>query len=195
MENVYEQARADQARAWDVVRETRVVDLWEELGAEVNLVGSLRTGLLIGHRDIDFHLYTDPFDLGIGFQAMGRLAQNQRIIKVTYKNVLAEEGCVEWHAWYQEPDGNPWQIDIIHLRRDSIYAGQMERVAERIAAALTKETRDAILSIKRVLPPQPKIMGIEVYQAVMADGVRTLDEMLAWKERRGDAYAVLDWMP
>jgi hypothetical protein len=177
-----------------VIRETRVVEIWRELGAEVNLVGSLRTGLLIAHRDIDFHLYTDPFDLEIGFRAMGRLARDPRIVKIRYGNVLEAEGCVEWHAWFQSAPEERWQIDIIHLRRDSIYAGHMEQVAERIMATLTDETRDAILTIKRDLPPQPKIMGIEVYAAVMRDGVRTLAEMVAWKERQGEA-AVLDWMP
>jgi hypothetical protein len=194
MEDVHEQARADQARAWEVIRETGVVEIWRDLGAEINLVGSLRTGLLIAHRDIDFHLYTDPFDLRIGFEAMGRLAQDQRIVKVTYGNMLEAEGCVEWHAWFQAAPEETWQLDIIHLRRDSAYAGHMERVAERIVATLTEETRDAILAIKRDLPPQPKIMGIEVYRAVMGDGVRTLAEMLAWKKRHGEA-AVLDWMP
>lgn len=67
-------AEENQQKARRLVAATRIVELWREAGAEVNLVGSLRTGLLMTHRDVDFHVYTphpSPLD-GIG--VMARLA-------------------------------------------------------------------------------------------------------------------------
>lgn len=64
-------AEENQQKARRLVAATRIVELWREAGAEVNLVGSLRTGLLMTHRDVDFHVYTphpSPLD-GIGVMA------------------------------------------------------------------------------------------------------------------------------
>ena len=56
-------ARLNQQRAWKVVEDSGVIPAWESIGAEINLVGSLSTGLLMTHRDIDFHIYTSPLEL------------------------------------------------------------------------------------------------------------------------------------
>ena len=53
MENILEIAAANQQRAREVIRDTGLEAAWRAAGAEPNLVGSLRTGLLMKHRDID----------------------------------------------------------------------------------------------------------------------------------------------
>ena len=60
MENIFEIAAANQQRAREVIRDSRLEEAWRSVGAEPNLVGSLRTGLLMKHRDIDFHIYSSP---------------------------------------------------------------------------------------------------------------------------------------
>ena len=62
---------------------------------------------------------------------------------------------------------------MIHMPCGSAWDGYFERVADRIAAVLTDETHRAILQIKYDTPETVKIMGIEYYQAVLRDGVRT----------------------
>ena len=52
--NILELAKRNQQKAWEIIEDTRIVRIWEGIGAKVNLVGSLRTGLLMKHRDIDF---------------------------------------------------------------------------------------------------------------------------------------------
>ena len=59
--NIFELAKRNQQKAWEIIEDTRIVRIWEGIGAKVNLVGSLRTGLLMKHRDIDFHIYTFGF--------------------------------------------------------------------------------------------------------------------------------------
>lgn len=57
MKEIIELAAKNQQKAWEVVRKTDIIDIWKSIGAEINLVGSLKIGLLVKYRDIDFHIY------------------------------------------------------------------------------------------------------------------------------------------
>jgi len=193
--NILELAKRNQQKAWEIIEDTRIVRIWEGIGAKVNLVGSLRTGLLMKHRDIDFHIYTSPLDLSASFRAMAELAENTSIKKIEYTNLLhTAEACIEWHAWYQDMEGELWQMDMIHIQEGSRYDGYFERVAERISAVLTDEMRLAILKLKYETPDTEKIMGVEYYQAVIQDGVRSYPEFEEWR-RLHPAVGVVEWMP
>ena len=65
---------------------------------------------------------------------------------------------------FQDPDNELWQIDMIHIVKGSRYDGYFEKMAERITAVLTDETRQAILKLKYETPDTVKIMGVEYYQ-------------------------------
>lgn len=193
--NILELAKRNQQKAWEIIEDTRIVRIWEGMGAKVNLVGSLRTGLLMKHRDIDFHIYTSPLDLSASFRAMAELAENTSIKRIEYTNLLhTAEACIEWHAWYQDMEGELWQMDMIHIQEGSRYDGYFERVAERISAVLTDEMRLAILKLKYETPDTEKIMGVEYYQAVIQDGVRSYPEFEEWR-RLHPAVGVVEWMP
>ena len=188
-------AKRNQQKAWEIIEDTRIVRIWEGIGAKVNLVGSLRTGLLMKHRDIDFHIYTSPLDLSASFRAMAELAENTSVKKIEYTNLLhTAEACIEWHAWYQDMEGELWQMDMIHIQEGSRYDGYFERVAERISAVLTDEMRLAILKLKYETPDTEKIMGVDYYQAVIQDGVRSYPEFEEWR-RLHPAVGVVEWMP
>lgn len=193
--NILELAKRNQQKAWEIIEDTRIVRIWEGIGAKVNLVGSLRTGLLVKHRDIDFHIYTSPWDLSASFRAMAELAENTSVKRIEYTNLLhTAEACIEWHAWYQDMEGELWQMDMIHIQEGSRYDGYFERVAERISAVLTDEMRLAILKLKYETPDTEKIMGVEYYQAVIQDGVRSYPEFEEWR-RLHPAVGVVEWMP
>ena len=193
--NILELAKRNQQKAWEIIEDTRIVRIWEGIGAKVNLVGSLRTRLLMKHRDIDFHIYTSPLDLSASFRAMAELAENTSVKKIEYTNLLhTEEACIEWHAWYQDMEGELWQMDMIHIQEGSRYDGYFERVAERISAVLTDEMRLAILNLKYETPDTEKIMGVEYYQAVIQDGVRSYPEFEEWR-RLHPAVGVVEWVP
>ena len=193
--NILELAKRNQQKAWEIIEDTRIVRIWEGIGAKVNLVGSLRTGLLMKHRDIDFHIYTSPLDLSASFRAMAELAENTSVKKIEYTNLLhTAEACIEWHAWYQDMEGELWQMDMIHIQEGSRYDGYFERVAERISAVLTDEMRLAILKLKYETPDTEKIMGVEYYQAVIQDGVRSYPEFEEWR-RLHPAVGVVELVP
>lgn len=195
MDDILAKSQQLQQQAWSIIEETGVIKHWEAIGATINLVGSLKTGLLIKNRDIDFHIYTDPFKLADSFAAVAKLAENNRISDLSYTNLLEEEDkCIEWHASYQDQQGELWKIDMIHILKDSSFAGFFENVAERIATVLTTETREAILRIKNALPAEEQVMSIEVYQAVIEDGVRDIEGFWLWKSQHPQAD-IITWMP
>ena len=79
MEHLLELAKRNQERAWEVIRQTDIINIWKSVGAEINLVGSLNMGLLMKHKDIDFHIYTSTFRISDSFQAMARLAETRSL--------------------------------------------------------------------------------------------------------------------
>lgn len=195
MNHIEEIVAKNQQKAWNVIRDTDIMNIWKSAGAEINLVGSLKTGLLVKHRDIDFHIYSEPFRIADSFSAIAQLVENPRIKHVEYTNLLdTDEKCIEWHAWYEDDEKQLWQLDMIHIVKGSAYDGYFEKVAERISAVLTDETRQAILSIKYETPETEKIMGIEYYQAVIRDGVRTYPEFAQWRAEH-PVNGVIEWIP
>lgn len=195
MEIIERIARRNLQRAQEIVRDSQLVEIWRSVGAEARPVGSLRSGLLMKHRDIDFHIYSSPLRLEESFAAMARLAADPAVERIECRNLLAtEEACVEWHAAYRDRDGDLWQLDMIHIVRGSRYDGYFERVADRIAAVLTPETRRAVLRLKYDTPDDVKIAGIEYYAAVLRDGVRTYDAFVEWR-RTHPLTGIVEWMP
>lgn len=195
MDKLQEIATKNQTQAWAVIRDTDIFRIWESAGAEVQLVGSLKTGLLMKHKDIDFHVYSTPLTPANSFAAMAKLAEHPAITHIEYRNLIeTEEKCLEWHADYCSPDHGVWKIDIIHILKGSFFDGYFERVAERITAVLTPEMRETILRLKYETPDTANIMGIEYCQAVIQGHVSTYDEFKAWRKAH-PATGVIQWMP
>ena len=195
MEHILELAEKNQREAWEVIRKTDIMNIWKSVGAEINLVGSLNMGLLVKNRDVDFHIYSSPLTPAGSFMAMAKLAENTSVKKIECVNLLhTVEACVEWHAWYQDSDNALWQIDMIHIRKGSRYDGYFEKVAERISSVLTDEIKRTILQLKNETPESEKIMGVEYYQAVIRDGVRTYAGFEEWRKEH-PVGGVQEWMP
>ena len=194
-EKLLDKAKKMQSAASEIINETQVVKAWENIGAQINLVGSAAMGLMMEHRDIDFHIYTDPFRLSDSFKAIATLAEHPRIRSLTYTNLIdAEDRCIEWHAQYQDEQDAMWQIDMIHILKDSFYAGYFEKVAARINEVMTEEKRIAILAIKDAAPADRKVMGIRVYRAVIEDGITDWLSFEKW-EQAHPITGIEKWMP
>lgn len=181
--DIFKIAQKNQDTAWQVVKEIDVFNAWRSIGAEINMVGSLKSGLLMKNRDIDFHIYTDELLISDSFSAIKKIAENNAIKDITYKNLIdTEEECIEWHAWYQDRENFLWQIDMIHIRKGSAYDGVVESMTNSIIDRLTDETKEAILRIKYDTPEEVKILGAEIYHAVLFYGVKDYKEFSEWKK-------------
>ncbi len=193
---ILELADRNRREALSILETLQIEAIWRSVGATPHLVGSLRSGLLMKHLDIDLHIYSPaPLHIGDSFAALSRIARNPGVRKIEYANLLdAEDNCLEWHVQYAAQDGRLWQIDMIHLPEGSPWEGYFERVADRIAAVLTPETREAILRLKYETLDEEKIPGIAYYRAVLADGVRSYAEFAAWL-REHPVEGIVEWMP
>lgn len=193
--NILDIAQKNQKKAWEVIEDTGLINIWESIGAKVNLVGSLRSGLLMKNLDIDLHIYSDPVILKDSFLAMAKLAENSGIKRIEYGNLLdTEEECIEWHVWYQDTNNENWKFDMIHINKGSKYDGYMERVTDRISEVLTPETKQAILQIKYDVPEGISIPGIEIYHAVLTDRIHSYADFMEWRKKH-PLSGVLEWLP
>ena len=59
---------------------------------------------------------------------------------------------------------------------------------------LFRSTRKVILKLKNETPETEKIMGVEYYQAVIRDGVRSYDEFMEWRGQH-PVTDIVEWMP
>lgn len=185
----------NQQTAWKILEQTGIIPSWERIGATVHLVGSLKSGLLAKGRDIDLHIYTDTLDIAASFSVMQELAERLSLKEIQFKNLIqTEEECIEWHAIYEDGDGNTWKFDMIHIRKGSKYDGAVEKVTAAIADRLTPDIKRTILQIKFDVPDDVQIPGIEIYHAVFAGGVRSYEELERWLETNPLTDS-LNWLP
>ena len=196
MENLENTSAKNLEKAFEIVQELQIEKVWKDFNSTCNLVGSVKTGLLMNHLDIDFHVYSDEFSIEKSFSAISQICQNPKIKEVLYKNLLeAEDMCLEWHLSYEETPERIWTIDIIHIKNESPYAGVIERVTEKINLALTEKLRQTILKIKWISEQQKeKYLGIDIYQAVIDEGIETFEDFKMWKQNKKDVGISL-WEP
>jgi hypothetical protein len=72
---------------------------------------------------------------------------------------------------------------MIHILNESPYVGYFENVAERISVVLTEETREAILRIKSNIPNDRKVASIQIDQAVIESGIRSMEDFWRWQKQ------------
>lgn len=187
-------AQQNLATAREIIEKSQLTRLWEEIGAEVYIVGSCKTGLLI-HKDIDIHVYTKEVSVQESFSVMGKLAERLNLTDIQYRNLMdTDEECVEWHALFKDKNKDAWKLDLIHIRKGSKYDGVVEKVTNAIGNKLTPELRETILRIKYDMPKNALIPGIEVYHAVFTGSVKTYQELLQWRKTNPLTNS-LEWMP
>ena len=194
MDNIEIIAENNFEKAVQVIEKSGVRQAWESIGATVSQVGSMAMGLLMKHRDIDFHIYTEKLDISESFDVIKRICADPAVTRMEYRNLAdTEEACLEFHVRLM-PDDEEWQIDMIQILKGSQFDGYFEHVAQRIKEVLTPETRRAILELKYLTPDDEHIMGIEYCQAVIADGIRTYPEFIQWRKNH-PANGIVNWCP
>ncbi|MFA6701917.1 MAG: phosphoglycerate mutase family protein [Dysgonamonadaceae bacterium] len=188
-------AERNQQAGWQILEDTRIIQSWEQIGATVNLIGSLKSGLLMKSRDIDMHIYTDQLSISESFSVIKELAERLSLKEIHYINGIdTEEECIEWHILYEDKDRNIWKFDMIHIRRGSKYDGVVEQVTNAITKQLTPEIRKIILQIKYEIPDDMAIPSIEIYHAVFTGKVKNYEELAQWRHNNPLAHS-LEWLP
>ena len=188
-------ALINQTKANEVLKQSGIAEIWKEADCRVNLVGSLRMGLLASHRDIDLHVYSSGITTESSFAIAAKIAKNPNVTEIRCINGLhTDEHCIAWHVFYKCDDGEIWQFDIIHIEEGTEYDGYFEKMADRIVEVMTPDQRDIILRLKFETPEGKDYHGVEYYEAVIADSVTDMSGFENWvsTHRKKSPYY---WIP
>lgn len=184
-----------QQKAYSVLQRSGIKKIWEQAGCRVNIVGSMAMHLMAKHRDIDLHAYSTGITAASSFAIAAQIASLPEVLEIKcIPGLHTSEHCIAWHITYRDTDGLPWQFDVIHIEAGTQYDGFFERMADRITALATEEQKLAILHLKFATPDDETIHGVEYYEAVIADNVRTLSQLRQWLITHR-AKAPYYWMP
>ncbi|MCH5216061.1 MAG: phosphoglycerate mutase family protein [Muribaculaceae bacterium] len=186
-----------QSKAFQILEDTRLIEILEKNGLRVSLVGSLRMGLLVNHRDIDLHIYSKDLTVESSFQVISKIVANPNFTETLCINGLStDEHCMEWHLKYKDDENKIWQIDVIHIEEGTQYDGYFERMADTIVEIITNSQRDTILKLKylSILEKEMQIHSPEIYEAVIDKGIEDFEELKSWikKRRLEESYY---WIP
>jgi hypothetical protein len=181
-----------QRAAREILGRLRLLDSWAEAGVP-KLVGAAAYGLMVAP-DIDIEIFCDVPTVDPGFAIVSELAREPSIWKVRFSNELDRpDRGLYWQLRYRADDAEVWKVDMWLLGHDHPGPRSVDLV-EPMKRALTDETRAAILEIKEALFGQPGVHSIEIYEAVLEDGVRSATEFSAWRTRR-EPSGLTSWRP
>ena len=182
-------------RALEIAAALDLSARWSAVG-EVVSVGAVAYDLVVS-RDLDYEVFTaGPPTVRGGFEVLTELAELPAVTGVRFTNALdtADHGLY-WQVRCRDDDAEPWKIDVWTLPVD--HPGPCAAwLVEPMRQALTNDLRVAILRLKeaRTNGHIPNIASIDLYRAVLDDGVRTHDDLRAWV---GNDYAptLTHWRP
>ena len=168
--------------AEEILSRLQLMELWAAVG-EPKLVGAAAYGLLVAP-DIDIEIYCDEPRVEAGFSIVANAAQSHAVRRVRFSNELdGPDRGLFWQLRYRTDDGEMWTVDMWLLGPDHPGPRSADLV-DPMRRALSDETRHAILEIKEALRGEPDVRSIDIYTAVLDEGVRSAPEFRLWHSRR-----------
>ena len=180
----------DEAQA--VVKELDLVRFLSNAGT-VRVHGSSVLGLMTW-RDIDVAVSSPRLSIERVYEVITPLLTHPRIKQVRYLNEsgsfnftgLLRDERYFFMVFYNSGAESDWKIDISFWLEEGV---RPEPIHDMIEQKLTPETRLIILHIKDVWWKQPsyrqEVSSVDIYDAVLQHGVRTLDEFDQYLVERG----------
>jgi len=181
-----------QKEAHAVVEELDIVDMLSNVGT-VRVLGSSVLGLMTW-RDIDIAVSSPSLTSKQAYETVQPLLTHPRVKQGCYLNEsgsynptgLSHDERYFFMVYYDRQAESDWKIDISFWLAPSIHP---EPIYEAVKQQLTPETRLAILCIKDVWYKLPfyrqEVSSVDIYDAVLQHGVRTLDEFDQYLNERG----------
>lgn len=191
---VLDRARQRRCVAQGILEALSLVERWSRYGRPV-IVGALSYDLVVAP-DIDMEIYCPDLRIEHGFEVLQACALQRGVTDVRFMNGLATpDKALYWQMHYAGEDGQQWKIDMWSAPSDYDLP-RSEFLVEPMRRALTPETRLAILELKetRAADKTLECLSIDLYRAVMDDGVRTPEMLRAWlaSHKTGELTA---WRP
>jgi hypothetical protein len=145
-------------------------------------------------RDIDMEIYCPSPRVEMGFSVVGALAQRKDVWKVRFSNELdAPDRGLYWQVVYRPSTDEVWTIDMWLLPDDHPGPRAVDLV-QPMRAVLTDQTSRAILAVKGGMQGREGVHAIDIYRAVLDNGIRSPEEFSSWLSRQPSGGLTL-WVP
>jgi hypothetical protein len=189
-----ERAARRRRQAEAILDALRLFEKWRRFGRPV-LVGAVSFDLAVVP-DIDMEVYCPELRIEHGFQVLAECALSHLVVAAQFVNALSTpDKALYWQLRCRTDDGTQWKIDMWSAP-DDYRLPRGENLVQPMKDSLTVETRQAILALKeaRAEGRLPEVLSIDLYRAVLDDGVRTPDQMQHWLQSNRTG-ALTDWRP
>lgn len=180
IEKILIESSCKRQEAMEIIRELDLPGTWGRFGRPI-IVGAIAYDLVFDY-DIDMEIYCPTLRIEDGFQVLSDCSRKSNLVRgCSFQNHLnGPDGALYWQ-FSVSYKGHYWKIDMwsapedYALPRSETFVGPMVR-------ALTPDTRKAILSLKwhRSQDPTLQCPSIDLYRAVIQDGIRTPDGFREW---------------
>lgn len=163
-----------------IIADLALAGRWGQFGRPV-FVGAYAYDLMIAP-DIDMEVYCPRLAIEDGFRVLGECALLAGVTGCSFANRLATpDKALYWRIDYLDAEGIEWKIDMWSAPED-YELPRAEYLVSPMREVLTPETRRAILELKLFLRESDGLscLSIDLYRAVIDDGVRTGDALRAW---------------
>ena len=168
--------------AFEIIEEFGFLEMLEQYG-DARLVGSVALDLVV-KPDIDFHLLIARSDvINVAGSIRSSLVADERIREIRVSDFL-ENDSLKIGIDNLPGRSTEWSIDI-WITSDIDTTGFKE--TDRIMSLLNEDNRNTILDLKRVYLRRGKLqdsMSLVIYQAVLEDGVSSLEEFEKYSEEK-----------
>jgi hypothetical protein len=161
------------------------------VAGEPRIVGSFALGLMVWPDvDLEIHTQYEPeIERAINIFSRLVLETDTKKINLADDRDRVPSATQTPRGIYLGPDithdGILWQVDIWMI--DAKQARERRELVERIEAGLDAENRSAILQIKQIVAASDTyhrgISSVDIYLAVLDEGVRNIDEFIEYLAR------------
>jgi hypothetical protein len=192
--DVLKRSRAMRSRALEIVDALGLMRSWSRFGRPV-LVGAVAYDLALDP-DIDLEVYCPTLRPEDGFAVLATASRHPGVRETLFQNHMhGPDKALYWQIRFQDTDDTPWKIDMWSAPDD--YAlPRGEHLVTPLARALTPQLRRTILELKawRAATPDAACLSIDLYRAVVADGVRDPAGLRDWLQHH-ETGVLTDWKP
>jgi hypothetical protein len=192
--DVLTRATTRRQTAEHILADLALLERWDAYGRAV-VVGAVAYDLVVSP-DIDLEIYCPELRIEHGFVILTACALHPCVTHARFANHLRDrDRALFWQLRYRHEDGCVWTVDMWSASAD--YAlPRAENLVEPLRAALCQETRAAILRLKehRTRDPALECPSIDLYRAVLDDGVRNVEQLRRWLEEH-QTGELSDWKP
>ena len=170
------------ARAQRILNEKGLLDRLGRIGTP-HVIGSCRMNMMAWN-DLDIDVENDAMTIDKLYDLSAWIQKTFRPTWYEAKEEVNDAGKTVWfHGFEAMIDGEKWNFDLWFFDRETIKKAEAycDSVAQR--AANLPGARDAILTIKQELIARRRYgfddyASMDVYRAVLEQGIRTTEELL-----------------